>query len=427
MNPKSSLPSANAYYDLYRGQTLLVKASGAELQPEKLPHLIDAIKTLTAHGVHVTLVYGGGNQIDRHWDAKHDKPRPKIDGVGHTTPEVLNDAVLPAYTEVRAELQQLLPSFQAIEPEQLHCDVDTGKGLVGIPQSVEGYSPASNTMLGFVGSAEQQKLNVNADDIVKMLLMQHGTQINEAFFLTGTGGILDKDRKVASAVYSDNFREDGTHDWLPIDGGMKKKTKVVTETLPLAGKIAMTTVENLLAEIEDWRGSGTLCVDIDQVESSAIANDAERAIVESVYADFVASGTFRKRTPVELQQLLDDHKIVRIENSPLGGFSLQERDDTWTEMSLLWSAYLGSKSGRVIMDHVRKHHAQEGGRLLYALSTPKSNDTADHEKLITKFDELGFECDGLLRHVQKSTHLPEHLQSYDTDARDAYLFLLRAE
>ena len=67
MNPKSSLPSANAYYDLYQEKTLLVKASGAELQPDKLPHLIDAIETLTEHGVYITLVFGGGKQIDHHW------------------------------------------------------------------------------------------------------------------------------------------------------------------------------------------------------------------------------------------------------------------------------------------------------------------------------------------------------------------------
>ncbi|MBU1123497.1 hypothetical protein KJ652_02810 [Patescibacteria group bacterium] len=431
MNKPQAPTQAQTYCDLYSGETILIKASGKEMLPNKLSALVDNIKSLIANGIHVIFVFGGGDQIDEEWHKTHSEPRKKPDGVGETSEKVLNDGVIPAYTKLREQIESLLPELTVIDPSQIECDIDDSKGLVGIPTEFRIETP-QDIAIGFMGHKDEQQLNVNGDDQVRGLVKQFGDQINAVIMLTDIGGVVDDEGKRVNIILSHEMNDDGTHKRIKITGGMKKKLKVGKQILPDIGKFAMTTGSLLQEEIESWRGSGTLCVQTDQLSCSP-PNQREIEIFMQVYQDFVASGDFRNRTPNELQEIIDHHFILRIKNSPLGGFSLIPREEEYVEMSVLWSGYLNNGIGKILGEEAkRKFGEMANARTLFALTTPKDHDDVfenfeERVKIIRRFLRYGFSMQGYLKDVRGSYQikLPKMLKEYDVEKRNPLMFTYR--
>src|SRR3989338_5397920 len=120
--------SAEAYYDIYRNGTLLVKVSGKELQDSGFEKLAADIRDLTTQGIRILLTFCGGEQINKKWRSLHDSPRPMRNGMGITSASVLRDAVIPAYNSIRAWLTHAIPGIGFVEPEQIICSQQTDLG-----------------------------------------------------------------------------------------------------------------------------------------------------------------------------------------------------------------------------------------------------------------------------------------------------------
>lgn len=416
-----SLPLADDYLALYKGKTLLIKASGRELMPDRLTHLCDAIRTLTSNGVYITLIFGGQTQIDQHWAKDHPEPRPKKDGIGITTPQVLADGVIPAFAQIREELAAALPDcVQIVAPESLVCTQVEDRGLVGAPNALNGIDDIRNKAFGFMGqSSDGQAFNVNGDDTTNFLVQQFAHTVDEVIMLTDTRGVVD-DEAVVPIILSSDIREDGSHATIDITGGMLKKMQSVRAMLQRVSKVAMTTSAKLLEEIEDWKGSGTLCVNVNAIECSPMQQH-ERAIVEAVFADFIEKGTFRRpKTTEELEAQLSAHNVLRVGNSPLGGFSLMDRGDRFTELCKLWSGYTGNGLGQQLAGQWQGMIPP--GNTLFAMGNPKDEDPASIKKVIDIFTRLGLQNQGRLEEVLAAgTRLPASLQEYEP-GRNPLLF-----
>jgi len=418
-----SLPlSGNAYNELYRGKIIPLKAGGELLIPDQLLELARNIQELTYDEIHILLIFGGGVQIDEMWKKHgHMEPRPKLDGLGVTTPEVLRDGVLPAYEHLRQQFRQLLPTMHIINPENVHCKrKDPKYGLVGEVESVDRLNLQSLSAVGFVGiDGEGQYLNLNGDDAIRTLASQYGSRFNEIIFLTAKGGVLDVDGNIVPLILRQDIARilAGEHPRIKVNGGMAKKVAETGEMLKHDSIRKIAYTNDLIGEITEWRGSGTLFIDENQLEFNGLG-PAEKEILDAVNVDMVAKGFWRPRTEEELEELIRHHRLLRVTNSPLGGYSCIQRDKEYDEIAALWSGYIGNGLGKILVTDARERAKQERHKL-FALTT--------QNEACRAFTAGGFINQGPLSEVQRSDRirsLPQQLSSdqYDTTQRNPELF-----
>ena len=431
----TTLNLSRYYHSLYAGKKILVKASG-ELLGEQL---YKQCRELLRVGIQFILVGGGGRPItdawEKHihrWNVEHpsepprSKVRPMEKGGGITNAELMEHAVLPVYTETRSQLGQHLSDFHVLEPDQVQCARQPACGLVGEPRAIDGLDSAPNLAVLSVGMDEARTLvNINADSIARRITEQMRGAINEVIFLTGTGGVLDKDGSLVSVIFSHDMREDGTHRFPNVRGWMQQKFSEILAMLPLVGKVIVT--KDLQREIESVFGSGTMFVDSLQLQCSPLQRE-EESVFDEVYQQNVAAKKFRPRSAEELQLVKKHHSVMRIKGSLLGGFSLMPGSRGWMELSNLWAAHLGNGMGSILTVHAKQAFtAQERCTVLYALSTASFDQQEDPVKVIRRFTGYGFGCVGLLRDAKISLKesLPSELLNYDTTKRNPYLFLMQ--
>lgn len=410
---------AEAYNQLYSGKTLVVKAGGAELA-EQMPVLVEQIRQLIAKGIRIILVFGGGPQIDAHWKQTHSQPREKRNGVGVTTNEVLHDAVLPAYEEIRTKLIEALGSaIDVVSPNSVVCERDGEFGLVGNATEIQGIMPTQNSPLkavGFVGKERgtEQPLNINADSIVHSIVAEHRDAINGAILLTGTGAILDKAGAMVPLILSGDISKilDGSHAKVKVGGGMTKKLTEVNKMLSDVGKVVITNAAGLLDEIEKWQGSGTLCVKEDRISCGPLL-PMEKDIFRAVHEEMVQQGHFRPRSPEEFAKAIEHHHVIRIKDSPIGGFSLVPTSDGWLELCCVWSEPKGNGLSSIILNAATK---AAGSAKVFALT----------QGVPHIFEKAGFTGRGKVRGLSATTlgNLPPSLLGYDCPGRDPQVFTL---
>ncbi|MDO8648274.1 MAG: hypothetical protein Q7R81_00655 [Candidatus Peregrinibacteria bacterium] len=239
----------------------IIKAGGSELCGESLPTLAKYLhQTSTRKDTKTLFVFGGGPQIDVHWRMKHLEPRPKRDGVGITSEEVLRDAVVPAYAAIRAALQELLPLLKILEPQDLLCERNTGLGFVGNVKEVKNIQSHKIIGIGFVGSDGTTELNVNADSIVSTLAHIYSSSIGEVMLLTESGGVLDRfNQRIPqlSRTEIDRILKDENPD-ISATGGMRKKLEEIRLMLEHVPSVLMLKTHELLQK--EAMKAGTLCM-----------------------------------------------------------------------------------------------------------------------------------------------------------------------
>jgi len=138
-------------------------------------------------------------------------------------------------------------------------------GLVGEVEQVN-LEPVSNAIrsgalpvVACLGeSPSGQVMNINADIAARELVW--AVQPHKVIFLTGTGGLLDQNGQIISAI---SLRTDYDHllaqDW--VHSGMRLKLeqiKDMLDRLPSETSVSMTSAANLTRELFTHTGAGTL-------------------------------------------------------------------------------------------------------------------------------------------------------------------------
>ncbi len=242
---------------------------GGNVVARELDDLASSLTFLHQVGLHPILIHGAGPQLDEALGAAGIVSE-RVDGLRVTSSTALevarrvfqeeNFRLCAALEELGTRARPILSGVfeaEAIAPERL--------GLVGQVTrvhlaAVEAAIRAGQLpILASLGeTAGGQILNINADVAARALAL--GTQPFKIVFLTETGGLLDENGQILSAI---NLVEDYdllmAQPWL--HSGMRLKLqeiKQLLDGLPHTSSVSITKPHLLARELFTHRGSGTL-------------------------------------------------------------------------------------------------------------------------------------------------------------------------
>ncbi len=246
----------------------VVKAGGAVLR-DQIDELAAALAFLHNLGLTPIVLHGAGPQLD---EAMREAgiPIEKHNGLRVTTEAVMavvrpviykaNEALVDALeargVRARGILHGVFKSHLA-DPDKL--------GLVGEVDEVD-LSPLSSAIragalpvLACLGeSASGQMMNINADIAAQELVW--AVRPHKVIFLTETGGLLDQDGRVISAInLSSDYEALMAADWVHSGMALKLEAiKIMLDRLPPETSVSITSSSKLTRELFTHTGAGTL-------------------------------------------------------------------------------------------------------------------------------------------------------------------------
>ncbi|MBY6204358.1 acetylglutamate kinase [Halomonas denitrificans] len=246
----------------------VIKVGGGILA-DQLDDLVAALAFLHRLGLYPIVLHGAGRQLD---DALAEAgiESQKHDGLRVTTEEVMAVARPVIYRE-NAKLVDALERHGVRARGLLHgvfeCDfADREKlGLVGQVQSVDldsirgSVSAGALPVVACLGETRAgQVMNINADIATRELVW--ALKPYKIIFLTPTGGLLDEDQRVISAIsLTNDFESLIRQDW--VHSGMQLKLQQIRDMLePLSpsASVSITSAGKLTRELFTHTGAGTL-------------------------------------------------------------------------------------------------------------------------------------------------------------------------
>lgn len=246
----------------------VIKVGGAIIQND-LHRLASALGFLYHVGLFPIVVHGAGTQLE---DALSEAniSSNKVDGIRVTTPEMMS-VVRPVIYQQNLKLVEALDELgirsRTVQHGVFECEYEDENrfGLVGRVNKVhlDGVQSAIRsgalpilTCLGETSGG--QVVNVNADVAAANLVL--AIEPYKVIFLTPTGGLLDGNQNVISAI---NLQTDYERliksDW--VHSGMALKLKQIhdlLQALPSSSSVSITSAINLTRELFTHRGAGTL-------------------------------------------------------------------------------------------------------------------------------------------------------------------------
>lgn len=246
----------------------VVKVGGSILR-DQLEELASALAFLHRLGLRPVVLHGAGPQLDQ---ALEDAG---IESKRHEGLRVTSDEVMRVVRPVMYEQNMLL--VEALEKRGIRargiaqgvfqCNyLDREKlGLVGaishvnlasIQNAVRAGALPVLTCLGELESG--RVLNINADVAARELVF--ALRPHKIIFLTQTGGLLDRDGRIISAISLDNdYAALMNEPW--VHSGMRLKIQQINEMLnglDRSASVSITSADQLTRELFTYQGAGTL-------------------------------------------------------------------------------------------------------------------------------------------------------------------------
>jgi acetylglutamate kinase len=254
----------------------VVKVGGGILE-NQLDELASALAFLHRLGLRPVVLHGAGPQVDTALkqagvqSRRHDGLRVTDEAVMEIARPVIygeNLRLVEALEErgVRARgIQHGVFLSEFLDREKLGF---VGKivrvDLTALSSAVRGGALPVVTCLG--ESASGQVLNINADIAARELVF--AIRPHKVIFLTPTGGLLDRDGRVISAISLDNDYEALMNEpW--VHSGMRLKLQQINELLlglERDASVSITSAGQLTRELFTYRGAGTLVRRGEEVE-----------------------------------------------------------------------------------------------------------------------------------------------------------------
>ena len=305
-NPKEFNQYMSRFVEAGLSRFAVIKVGGAVLDDD-LESLCSSLAFLERIGLFPIVVHGAGPQLNRNL-SKADIESKFIDGQRVTSSDVLKIAK-KTFIEQNLKLANRLQE-KGVKTSSLTSGVFAAKqtdqkelGFVGEvtdidldPINLSIEAGAVPILSSLAESSTGQTLNVNADMATNQLCIAINPY--KIIFLTGTGGLLDKEGKIISSVnlitdYTKMMQEDWLH------GGMKLKIQQVAQILselPSTSSVSITKPSHLAKELFTHKGSGTL---IRKGESIMTHEDIEtiktkklREVIEKSFAKILDEDYF---------------------------------------------------------------------------------------------------------------------------------------
>lgn len=267
----------------------VVKVGGGILR-DHLEELTTALAFLHRLGLIPVVLHGAGPQLDEAL------AEAGIETVRHDGLRVTSDAVMsvarPLMYKENLRLVEALEErgirARSIQHGVFQCSyLDQDKlGLVGKVDEVELDAIESAVRSGAVPvltclgeSPSGQVLNINADIATRELVW--ALRPNKVIFLSPTGGLLDKQDRIISAVsLTNDYEALMQQPWL--HSGMRLKLQQINEMLqrlPDNTSVSITSAANLTRELFTYRGAGTL---VRKGEAIHVFEDPDEATLKKV-------------------------------------------------------------------------------------------------------------------------------------------------
>lgn len=269
----------------------VVKVGGGILQ-DQLEETASALAFLHRLGLRPVVLHGAGPQVDAALEAAGINSE-RLDGLRITTEEIMEVARPVIYAQnmrMVDALEQRGIRARGIQHGIFRCQyLDQQRyGLVGEITDID-LDPLRRTIqsgalpvLTFLGeSPSGQVLNINADVAARELVW--AIKPHKIIFLTPSGGLLDRNGRVISAVslgndYESLMREPWVH------SGMRLKLQEINELLmglDSSASVSITSADQLTRELFTYRGAGTL---VRRGEAIRLHEQADEDILQQVVA-----------------------------------------------------------------------------------------------------------------------------------------------
>jgi len=256
------------YSGTNRARFAVVKVGGGILR-DHLDELTSALAFLHRLGLIPVVLHGAGPQLDEALaDAGIETER--VDGLRVTTESVMSVARPLMYRE-NLRLVDALEArgirARGIQHGVFQCSYFDREnlGLVGEVEHVELHAIEGAVRSGALPvltclgeSPSGQVLNINADIATRELVWQ--LRPHKVIFLSPTGGLLDRQDRIISAVsLTNDYDALMQQPWL--HSGMRLKLQQINEMLmrlPDDTSVSITSAAHLTRELFTYRGAGTL-------------------------------------------------------------------------------------------------------------------------------------------------------------------------
>lgn len=267
-SPKEVQQYLKRFSDLDGLKFAVVKVGGATIE-NQLGDLASSLTFLQQVGLTPIVIHGGGPQLTRALNEQNIETQTR-DGFRVTSPDALKVArrvfqsenlrLTAALREAGSDATSITGGVfegQLLDKERY--------GMVGEVTDVNIEPVRAVTGSGHIPvisplaeTADGQILNINGDVAANALVA--AVQPFKIVFLTGTGGILDADKRIISSInLSTDFERLMHQDWL--HSGMRLKLQQIQQVLsglPRESSVSITRPELLPKELFTHRGSGTL-------------------------------------------------------------------------------------------------------------------------------------------------------------------------
>jgi acetylglutamate kinase len=246
----------------------VVKVGGGILR-DQLDELATALAFLHRLGLRPVVLHGAGPQVD---DALAEagiksQRRDGLRVTGESVMSIARPVIYDQNLKLIEALEQRGIRARGIQHGVFQCRyLDREKlGLVGeitevnldaLQSAIRGGALPVLTCLG--ESESGQVLNINADIAARELVF--ALRPHKIIFLTPTGGLLDRNGRVISAISLDNDYEALMNEpW--IHSGMRLKLQQINGMLSVLDRdtsVSITSADQLTRELFTYRGAGTL-------------------------------------------------------------------------------------------------------------------------------------------------------------------------
>ncbi|MBS3742951.1 MAG: acetylglutamate kinase [Wenzhouxiangellaceae bacterium] len=270
----------------------VVKVGGGVLA-EGLDALVAALAFLHRLGLYPIVLHGAGPQLDQAL-ADAGIETLKRDGLRVTSEEVMAIARPVIYRE-NARLVDALEHHGVRARGLLHgvfeCNFADRErlGLVGEVADVRldavrgAVETGALPVVACLGESRSgQVMNINADIATRELVW--ATKPYKVIFLTPTGGLLDENGRIMSAISLTNDYEGlMAQSW--VHSGMQLKLAQIRdmlEPLPASASVSITSAEKLTRELFTHTGAGTLVRKGERIEWFEAVPEARRAALEAL-------------------------------------------------------------------------------------------------------------------------------------------------
>lgn len=311
----------------------VVKVGGGILR-DHLDELTSALAFLHRLGLIPVVLHGAGPQLDQ---ALKDAGivTERRDGLRVTTEAVMSVARPLMYREnlrLVEALEDRGVRARSIQHGVFLCDYadrDT-LGLVGEVENVELHAVESAVRSGAIPvltclgeSHSGQVLNINADIATRELVWT--LRPHKVIFLSPTGGLLDRQDRIITAVsLTNDYEALMKQPW--VHSGMRLKLQQINEMLtrlPDDTSVSITSAAHLTRELFTYRGAGTLvrkgegidtCLDPDANVLFAVKTLVETSFEKTLRDDWFG----RLNEPLVL--LSETHRAAAIISNGVDGY-----------------------------------------------------------------------------------------------------------